>query len=268
VSPGPDRPGRPDGAPTLDVVVLGDSTAFTDDRGPQLPDHPDLYPNVLARELGARIGRSVRVTVVARPGADVRETLRTVLKDRHVQFDLIGPADAVVVAVGSLDHAPRGVPPVLDALVPHLRPARARRLVRRALLAANPIVVRATGGRRRRTPPREFARQYGLLLDQVRGLTLGRAPIVALGPTSHRASHHGGIHPLRAVAEAHQTTLATDRGIPVVATWPLVEPFAHRLNPDGIHWPAPVHDAVGTALADALLAQLDAGAAARRAAPH
>lgn len=236
----------------LAVVVLGDSTAFTDDRGPQLPDHPDLYPNVLARALVERLGRPVRVTVVARPGADVRDALRTVLKDRHVQFDLIGPADAVVVAVGSLDHAPRGVPPVLEALVPHLRPARLRRAARRALLAVNPVLVRASAGRRRRTPAREFARQYGLLLDQVRGLTLGRVPVVALGPTSHRAAHHGGVHPLRAATEAHQAAIAAERGVPTVPTWPLVEPWADRLNPDGIHWPAGAHAAVGRALADAL----------------
>jgi lysophospholipase L1-like esterase len=245
-----------DGTP-LRLVVLGDSLAFTDATGPQLPDHPDLYPSVLTRELERSTGRSVETSVLARPGATVRDTTRLATKDRHVAFEVLARADLVVVAVGSFDHAPMGVPAAVDAVVPFLRPERLRRTVRRGLRAAYPRVVHATGGRLLRTPSAEFERLYRQLLVQVAGLGWGRVAAVALGPTSHRSAYYGHRHPLRAETEAHQLAIAADHGFPTVAAWPLVEPFADELNPDGIHWPAAAHAAVGEALAAPLLAQLD-----------
>ena len=120
------------------VLVLGDSTAFTDASGPQLPDAAHLYPGVLKRALTAALEATVEVTVVASPGATVREAYRAVTKDRHVQFDLLAGADALVVAIGSFDHAPAGVPPSVQALLPYLRPLWLRRRVRRGLHAAYP----------------------------------------------------------------------------------------------------------------------------------
>ncbi|MBW3619237.1 MAG: hypothetical protein KY461_03260 [Actinobacteria bacterium] len=249
----------------LRLVVLGDSTSFTDDRGPQLPDEPTLYPNVLAGELAATLDREVALTVVARAGMTVREATRTVTKDRHVQFDLLLGADAVVLGVGSFDHAPGGIPAVVDAVVPYLRPAALRRRARIGLHAAYPWAVRLTAHRRRRTPPAEFERLYDLLLLQVRGLARG-AGIVALGPTSHRAAYYAWRHPGHAAAAAHQAEVAGRHGVPSVACWPFVEPHADALNPDGIHWPAPAHAAVGAALAESLAAQLT-GRAPRPPAP-
>ncbi|MBW3659128.1 MAG: hypothetical protein KY457_10855 [Actinobacteria bacterium] len=240
----------------LRLVVLGDSTSFTDDRGPQLPTAPDLYPNVLTRSLEDRLGRRVATTVIARAGMTVREAARTVTKDRHVQFDVLLGADAVVLGVGSFDHAPGGIPPVVDAVVPHIRPASVRRRVRRGLHAAYPWAVRATGHRRRRTSPAEFERLYDLVLLQLRGLARGAA-MVALGPTSHRAAYYAWRHPGHAAAEAHQAAVAARHGVPSVASWAFVEPHADALNPDGIHWPAPAHAAVGEALAGVLADQLE-----------
>jgi hypothetical protein len=171
-------------------------------------------------------------------------------------FDVVGPADVVVVGIGSFDHAPAGLPPVLDALVPHLRPAGLRRRLRSAIRRAHPHVVRLRGGRGLRTPAADFARRYGDVLDQARGLTMGRAVCVALGPTSHRARHHGGTHPRRAESEARQLALARAHGYRAVAVWEHVEPFADRLNVDGVHWPAEAHDAVGRAAAAAIVEAL------------
>lgn len=248
----------------LRLVVLGDSTSFTDHRGPQLPDAPTLYPNVLARELGARLGREVAQVTVARAGMTVREAVRTVTKDRHVQFDLLAGAEAVVVGIGSFDHAPGGIPPVVDAVVPHLRPDALRRRVRRGLHHAYPWVVRARRDRRR-TPPAEFERLYDLLLLQLRGLARGAAG-VALGPTSHRSAYYAHRHPGFAAAATHQAAIAERHGFPTVPSWPHVEPHVAELNPDGIHWPPGAHASVGRALAGRLAAQLG-GAAPRPPAP-
>ncbi len=243
-------------SPPLRLVVLGDSTAFTDHRGPQLPNEPGLYPNVAAAELTERLGREVEVTVIARPGTTVRDAVRTVTKDRHVQFDVLAGADAVVVGVGSFDHAPGGVPAALEAVVPFLHPDGLRRGVRRGLAASYPWLVRASAGRRRRTPASEFTRLYALLLEQLRGLTWGRAAGVAIGPTSHRARYYGHIHPLHARAEAAQLAQARAHGFAALSCWEHVLPHVAALNDDGIHWPTHVHEAVGHALADALADQL------------
>lgn len=244
------------GAEPLRLVVLADSTSFTDATGPQLPDDPGLYPNVLAGLLQRRLERPVAVTTVARPGTTVRDAVQTVRKDRHVQFDVLARADALVVGIGSFDHAPAGIPPALQALVPFLRPSRLRRSARRLLHAAYPRLVALRGGHGRRTPPGEFASLYGQLLEQLRGLTWGRAAGVALGPTSHRSAYYGHAHPEHPAAEAAQLRVAREHGFATVAAWPLVEPHAAELNPDGIHWPAAVHLVIAHALADALLPQL------------
>ncbi len=237
----------------LRVAVIGDSTAFADATGPQLPDHPDLWPNVMARALRISTGREVAVTVWARPSADALEGWLALTRDRHLMYDVVGPADVVVVALGSFDHAPRGIPPMVEHVLPRLRPTRLRHAVRRAVRAGHPWVVRARGVRGVRTPPRVFAERYGRVLDQARGLTLGRATCVALGPTSHRARQHGGRHPRRAESESRQLTLIAAHGWTPVPVWPLVEPFADGLNPDGVHWPAEAHGAVGAAVARAVL---------------
>jgi diglucosylglycerate octanoyltransferase len=244
------------GTEPLRLVVLGDSTSFTDAEGPQLPDHPGLYPNVVARHLERALDRRVEVTVVARAGHTVREAVRTVTKDRHVQFDVVAHADALVVGVGSFDHAPGGVPAVVEAVVPYLRPDGLRRRVRTVLRSAYPWLVRVTGGRRPRTSRSEFDRLFALLLDHVRGLTWGRAAGVVLGPTSHRSPYYANVHPRHAAAVARQLGLARCHGFAAVDAWAHVLPDVDRLNPDGIHWPASAHARVGAAVAEALLPQL------------
>lgn len=247
---------RPEGETPLRLVVLGDSTAFTDHEGPQLPTAPHLYPNVAADRLAAALEQPVDVVVVARAGTTVRDLHRTVTKDRHVMFDVLLGADAVVVAVGGFDHAPGGVPPMVDAVVPYLRPAGLRRAVRRGLSTSYPWIVRASGHRMTRTHAPTFDRLYDEVLTHVRGLTCG-APGVALGPTSHHgAEWYGRAHPRHPPRERQQLAIAERQGYATAAVWPLVRDHAEDFNADGIHWPPPAHDAVGRAAAEALLPQL------------
>jgi hypothetical protein len=244
----------------LRLVVLGDSTAFTDATGPQLPRSPGLYPTVVADRLAEELGREVVLEVVARPGQTVRDAARATTKDQHLMFEVLARADAVVVGLGSFDHAPAGVPPSIEALVAYLRPTARRRRARQLLRAAYPRLVRVSGGRRTRTPASEFARLYALLLEQIRGLSQGRAAGVALGPTSHAAAYYGHRHPGVWRAQARQAALASRHGFVAVAAWPHVRTGLRRLNPDGIHWPEDVHRRVGDAVAGALLPQLTGAA--------
>ena len=251
------RPGRRrahgDGPVTL--VVLGDSFSFTDEDGPQLPDAPHLWPNVAALHLTEALDVAVEVQVLARPARTVREALDLVRKDRHVQFEVLARADAVVLALGSYDHAPMGVPTPVESLVPFLRPPSLRRRVRLALHRLYPALVRATGGRFTRTPTAEFTRAHEALLAHLRAVAHGAAA-AAVGPSSHRSSYYGDDHVRFEERSAAQLAQAADQGFAPVPAWPLVEPHAEDLNVDGIHWPKAAHAAVGRAVADALTPQL------------
>ncbi len=246
---------RAHGEGPVRLVVLGDSFSFTDEDGPQLPDAPQLWPNVTARLVAEELEAPVQVRVLARPARTVREALDLVRKDRHVQFEVLAQAHAVVLALGSYDHAPMGVPTPVEALVPFLRPPRLRRGVRQALHRLYPAVVRVTGGRFVRTPPAEFTRAHDALLTHLRGVAHGAAG-VALGPSSHRSSYYGDDHVRFADRAAAQLDQAAAQGFVPVPAWPLVEPHAADLNVDGIHWPKAAHAAVGAAVADALTPQL------------
>lgn len=241
------------------LVVIADSLAFCDAKGPQLPDHPALYPNRAAAALSNATGQRWASSVIARAGADVRDAWRWVSKDRHVKFESVAAADAIIVAIGSFDHAPMGVPRWMEVLGGYMHPTGLRRTYRRGLHAVYPWIASATRGRFARTPPTEFDRLYRLLLRQVIGLTQASAPIVAMGPTDHRSAYYGGAHPHRESRCLAQAKIAAELGVELVDPWPLVEPHADALNPDGIHWPDPAHAAVAGALAAALIEQLRGG---------
>lgn len=242
-------------ATPLRLVVLGDSTCFIDGTGPRMPGHPDVWPTVLAAQLEDALSRPVRTNVVARPGMTVQDAWDAVSKDQHVMFETLMGADAVVLSVGSFDHAPFGMPPAIGATLPYLRSDRVRRRVRKLLHDAYPVVVRATGARFTRTAPATFDRLYDQVLTQVRGLA-NQAAMVALGPTSHRSPYYGHRHPRHPDRSRDQEAIARRHGLDWVPTWPLVEPHAEDLNSDGIHWPAKAHRAVAEAVLPLLIAQL------------
>lgn len=254
--------GLPDDDRPLRLAIVADSTAFTDHRGPQLPDDPGLYPNVAAGRLSAALGREVRPVVVAEPGLTVRVAHRAVTKNRHVMFDVLLDADLVVVGLGGFDHAPAGVPAAVDAVLPFLRPTAVRRRARALARRAYPLLVRATAFRFQRIPTDEFVRLFDQVLVHVRGLTKG-APGVVVGPTAHDAAeYYGGRHPRFRASEAAQLEVARRHGFAAFSAWDIAEPYTggrreESFNVDGIHWPAAVHREVGEQVAALLLAQVD-----------
>lgn len=243
----------PDGATRL--VVIADSTAFTGPHGPLLPDDPALYPNVAARVIEDATGRRVTVTTLAHPGAGVRDSWYRVTKDRHVMFEVLMRADAVIIGIGSFDHAPAGVPPIVESLIPMLPHPDARKVARNVMRAIHPWGVRLTKGRFPRIGAREYERLYDGVLHHIRALSWG-VPAVALGPTSHRSRYYGNGHPHLASRTALQERICGGHGIPHLPVWPLVEPHAEKLNVDGIHWPLEAHAAIGSAAGESILAQM------------
>ncbi len=205
----------------LSLVVVADSTAFTDHLGPQLPTTPHLYPQVAARRARRRArprgGRDRR-----RPARDdrARRGPRRSPRTSTSSTTCSPPPTRWWSGVGSFDHAPAGVPPSVEAVAAYLRPTAVRRQVRRGLKAAYPWLVSATGGRRTRTPLGEFDRLFAELLDHVRGLTWGRVAGAAVGPTcTARATTAAGT---RRTRNARRTTSRVAerhgfRGVAVVA---------------------------------------------------
>src|SRR4051812_43190966 len=114
------------------VLVIADSLAFHGPRQPELLTHSALYPNVLARELGAE------VDVVARLGWTARDAWWALTRDPAVYSVLLPRADAVVLGVGGMDQLPASLPTYLREGISYLRPGWVRRPVRSAFHHIHP----------------------------------------------------------------------------------------------------------------------------------
>ena len=117
-------------------------------RAPNSSRDGRLWPNVAAAALGAQ------ADVVARLGSLTRDGWWAMTRDAYVYSVLLPSADAVVLALGTMDHLPASVPSYLREGIPYLRPGRLRRGVRAAYLRAHPAAVRALQGRVRMLPQR------------------------------------------------------------------------------------------------------------------
>jgi hypothetical protein len=228
----------------LRVAVIGDSTAYTDASGPA----PRTIrccgrtcrrgPARSDRTAGRRDGvgpardRCAGRMAGAHQGPPRHVRRRRSVRRRHPRHRQLRPRPC-----RAAPGARRPAPP--------RPPGGLRSRLRSAVRRIHPWVVRLRGARGVRTSPAEFARRYGRVLDQAKGLTMDRAVTVALGPTSHGRGITGvGIRDGRSPSVG-SSTLARQHGWRTVPVWEHVEPHAARLNPDGVHWPAPVHRAVG-----------------------
>src|SRR6266550_3875588 len=132
------------------VLLLADSLAFHGPERGELLTHPGLYPNAMARALGA----DVRADVVARLGWTSRHAWEALTRDPDVYSVLLPRADAVVLAVGGMDYLPAILPTHLREGIRYLRPDWLRRAARAGLRTAQPHGARLTGGRWRTLPQR------------------------------------------------------------------------------------------------------------------
>ena len=229
------------------VLVLADSLAF---HGPERPEpltHPELWPNVMGRELGVAVDWS------AGYGWTARSAWWALTKDPVVYSLLVPRADAVVLAVGGMDHLPAAVPTYLREGLAYIRPGAARRVARRAFHGAHPYAVRALGGRLRVLPQRATETYLTRCVEALRIVRPG-VPVVGIVPPPYRSPYYGGVTKTHPPAVAAHRRWGERLGVPLVDLDEIVTPYVDRggLNVDGLHWGWDVHRAVGTAFAAAL----------------
>lgn len=226
------------------MLVVADSLAF---HGPQSPaplSDPRLWPNVMAEELGAAVDWSVGL------GWTARDAWWALTKDPVVYSLLIPRADAVVLALGGMDHLPAMVPTYLREGLSYLRPGSLRRSVKRVYHRLHPYGVRLTGGRMRVLPQAATDAYLTRCVEALRIVRPG-IPVVGIVPSPYRSAYHGGLDATHAPAVDAHRAWGARMGVPLLDLDALIAPYAHagELNADGMHWCWEAHADVGRSAA-------------------
>ncbi|MDT7570082.1 MAG: diglucosylglycerate octanoyltransferase [Actinomycetota bacterium] len=229
------------------VLVVGDSLSFHGPSQAELLTHPGLFPNVLGRLLGAE------VDTVARLGWTARDAWWALTRDPYVYSVLLPRADAVVLAIGGMDHLPASVPTYLRNGLDHLRPGWLRRRAKKVFHLANPFVVRATRGRLRALPQRATTQYLTRCVEAIRAVRPG-VPVVGIVPPPFDAPYYGNVTSTHAPAVAAHHAWGRAMNVPLADLHLVVGPHlaAGTLNPDGMHWSWAAHEDVAKAVAEAI----------------
>ncbi|MFB7717586.1 diglucosylglycerate octanoyltransferase [Nocardia sp. NPDC056100] len=226
------------------LLVIADSLSYFGPKGGLAADHPRIWPNLVAAELGWD------VELVARIGWTCRDAYWALIGDPRV-WATVPRAGAVVFATGGMDSLPSPLPTALRELIRYVRPSFARRQVRTAYNWVQPKL--SPLGWPVALPP-SVSVDY---LEQSRNALAGlrpELPMVAVLPSVHQcdayARHHSGREPMvKAV-----TKWADTHSIPLVDLGEAVREnvFHGEANLDGIHWGWEGHVAVAQAMVKAL----------------
>lgn len=227
------------------VLVIGDSTAFHGPERAELLTEPRLFPNVLGRLLDAD------VDTVARLGWTARDAWWALTRDPHVYSVLLPRADAVVLAIGGMDHLPTALPTYLRTGLDYIRPGPLRRQAKRAYHLANPYVVRATQGRMRALPQRATLHYLSRCVDAIRAVH-PRTRVVGIVPPPFDSWYYGHVTRTHPPAVAAHRAWGAAHDVPLADLHLVVGPHldAGTLNPDGMHWSWAAHEDVAKALAE------------------
>lgn len=238
----------PAGRPTL--LVLADSLSYFGPKGGLPADHPKIWPNLVAAELGWD------VELVGRIGWTSRDAYWALIQDPRV-WASVPRAGAVVFAVGGMDSLPSPLPTALRETLRYLRPPALRRRVRSAYQWLQPRL--SPLGWPVALPPK-LSVEY--LEDCRTSLAYMRPdlPVIGCLPSVHRSDAYGGIHAGRPAAVRALRAWSADTGVPLVDLGEAVRAniASGDANPDGIHWGWDGHRAV----ADAMLAAVRGAAVA------
>jgi diglucosylglycerate octanoyltransferase len=236
------------GGPVL--LVLADSLAFYGPERAEPADDPRLWHNLAATALGGR------AELLAGYGWTARHAWRGLTRDPRI-WPVMPAVDALVLGVGGMDTLPSPLPTALRELLPSLRPAGLRRVVKDGYLAAQPTLARALtvlpGGGPVAMPPKLTVHYLESCRRAVTFIRPG-IPVVALLPGVHRAAAYGYVHAGRAAAERATRDWASEVGASVLDVSALVGDHirAGDGNPDGMHYGWYGHQRVGAGLAELL----------------
>jgi lysophospholipase L1-like esterase len=235
------------------LLVFADSLSFHGPDGPHPSDDQRLWPNVAAEKIGGA------ADLFAGFGWTARDAWWSLVGDPRVWAEL-HHADAVVLAVGSMDTLPSPLPTYLRTGLRYLRPDPVRRIVRGAYLAAQPRLAVAMRGRPAVLPAKLTVRYLNDAVEALRALRPS-LPIVGMLPGVHRAASYGYVHTARPGAAAAMAAWARRVDVPLLDLPSVVGPhiLSGHGNPDGMHWGWEGHSDVGRAMASLiapLLAQV------------
>lgn len=226
------------------LLVIADSLAYYGPEGGLPADHPDIWPNLVAAELGWD------VELVARIGWTCRDAYWALTQDPRV-WATVPHAGAVVLGVGGMDSLPSPLPTALRELIRYVRPPQLRRIVRGGYGWLQPRLSKL--GRPVALPPQlsvDYLERIRAALAYVRP----DLPLVATLPSVHDCEAYGRVHVGREPAVRAVTAWAGQASVPLVDLGEYVRDniFSDQANPDGIHWGWDAHRRV----ADAMIATI------------
>ncbi|CRK54051.1 conserved hypothetical protein [Rhodococcus sp. RD6.2] len=237
--------------PTL--LVIADSLSYFGPKGGLAADHPKIWPNIVAAELGWD------VELVARIGWTSRDAYWALIQDPRV-WATVPRAGAVVFAVGGMDSLPSPLPTALRETLRYIRPPALRRQVRNAYQWLQPRL--APLGWPVALPPRlsvEYLEECRTSLEYMRP----ELPIIGCLPSVHLSDAYGKVHAGRTAAVNALEAWSSEKDVPLVDLAQAVRPdiYSGEGNPDGIHWGWAGHAAVAEAMLPTIRAAVAAAAA-------
>ncbi len=232
---------------TRHILVIGDSLTYHGPDRPHVLTDERLWPNVMS----SRLGPDLAVDLVARLGWTARDAWWAITKDPYLWGAVLPRADALVLAVGGMDHLSAAIPTYLRDGIPYVRPSSARRFVRNAYRNWSPHVIRLTGGRLRQLPQPATDHYLARITSVVRHFHPD-IPVALIAPGVHRAPaypsdrhHEPAMVAARAWAVKHAAELVDIDDLVLPS---LLDGSA---NPDGIHYSWRTHELIGSAAAAA-----------------
>ena len=238
------------------LLVVGDSLTYHGPDRPHVLTDSRLWPNIAAASCvgdNAETSRpdpsaAASVDLVARLGWTARDAWWAITKDPYLWGAVLPRADALVLAVGGMDHLPASIPTYLRDGIPYIRPASLRRRVRDAYRTLSPPVIRLSGGFLRQLPQEATDHYLGRITSVVRHFNPD-VPVVLVAPGIHRSpdypDHH---HHQPALVAARRWADKYETGY--VEVDDLIEPSLEdgTANPDGMHYSWQTHQLIGAAV--------------------
>lgn len=241
------------------LLVIGDSLSYHGPDHPHPPTEQRLWVNVAAADWAADLAEQVQVDLVARLGWTSRDAWWALTKDPYLWGDVAPRADALVLAVGGMDHLPASIPTYLRDGIPYVRPAKLRRKVRDFYHDNSPKVIKATGGGLRQLPQAATDHYLARITAAIRVFN-PEIPVILLAPGQLDSPvYPTNRHHVPALVAATNWAAKNDATLVPIDRYILPSLIDGTANPDGIHYSWRTHEQIGRAVGGALAASAGDG---------